>query len=158
MALSSSIELERELQPVAYGTFFGHDNGSRLQVELPVLQTGVDFTKLRKFIPVSKSDSEISFLSRDNTRVDLVVPARTSIRNGGENRNLSSDAPAVWQSADTDKFLAECELQFSRLFGFINRSIKTIERRLGVTVCWYQMTTTLVCLSHWLFIVQQRKS
>jgi len=135
MALSSSIELERELQPVAYGTFFGHDNGSRLQAELPVLQTGVDFTKLRKFLPVSKSDSEIGFLSRDNTRVDLtnlVVPASTSTRNGGENRNLSSDTP---QSADTDKFLAECELQFSRLFGFINRSIKTIERRLEVGRC-----------------------
>ena len=150
MALSSTDhELERELQPVAYGTFFGYDSDSRVQADLPLLQTGVDFTKLRKFLPVStrvnKSDSDVGFLSHENTTVDLTFPATTSgdqaQNDGRENRSLSSYKPShashasVSRSADTDKFLAECELQFSRLFAFIDRSIEAIERRLEVGKC-----------------------
>jgi len=150
MALSTSNN--QRLYP--YGTFTGNRDDATGLAEIPILQAGVDFTRLRSFLPkkTNGSDFGISF-SVGNTPFELKelvratsknnispplscsFPPNTSIQTQGSpysEKNEDSSTPTTPQSvaSDTDNFLAESESQCRILFAFIETGINSIRHQL----------------------------
>lgn len=140
-------------QPYLYGTF---DDSERFCLENPVLQAGVDFARLRSFLPKKTNgrNSGLSFSLVDtplelksfprsisNNNFSPSPPLSSSLPNTSiqaqdsdyfSGENGESSAPNTPQSvtSDTEKFLAESERQCKTLFAFIERGIDSIYHQL----------------------------
>ena len=132
-------------KPYLYGTF----NGG---VEETDLQAGVNFNRLRSFLPkkTNGSDSGLSsslgdtplelanlagYNSDCNSPISSSLPPNTSRKqkdSSWSRENGDYSAPTTPQSvaSDTDNFLAESESQFQILFTFIERGIDQIHYQL----------------------------
>lgn len=141
-------------QSYLYGTFTGSGDDTRGFTGIPILQAGVDFTRLRSFLPkkTNGSDSGVSFsvgnppyelkdlaraTSKNNfsSKLSCSLPLNTSIQTQESPysaKNEDSSAPATPQSvaSDTDNFLVESESQCNILFTFIERSIDSVRDQL----------------------------
>ena len=148
MALPTSAAINN--QPYLYGTFFDSRNDIPGFLGKSVLEAGVDFNRLRSFLPrkTNGSDSGLSsslgdtpvelknlagpYSSKQSSPLSCSLPPRnTSIQR--QDSSLSRDngdfsAPTTPQSvaSDTDNFLAESESQCQILFTFIERGIDWI--------------------------------
>jgi len=141
MASPSSIQFQQGV----YGTFFGSGYGT-----IQVLQAGVDYTRLRKYLPLkSDYDSGLSLslgnktcelkdfahLSGEKSRSSSVPtpPAQSSPGSDKfrrESRNSSASSTPSTVASDVDGFISECETQYSRLFRFIQRNVDAIDQQL----------------------------
>ena len=135
-------------QPYVYGTF-SVDSRNDIPGFLgrSVLQAGVDFNRLRSFLPrkTNGSDSGLSFSLGDtpvelrnlvghSSPVSYSLPTNTLIQQDSDwsTDNGYSSALTTPQNvaSDTDNFLVESESQCQILFTFIERHIGWIRRQL----------------------------
>jgi len=139
-----------QFQQGVYGTFFGVGYGA-----IQVLEAGVDYTRLRKYLPLksSGSDSGLSLslggtpfelndfarLTGDRSRSSSVPiapgstpapPSPGSDKFRRESRNSSANSSPSSLASDVDAFISECETQYGKLFRFIQRNIDAIEQQL----------------------------
>ena len=134
-------------QPFLYGTF----TWSRYGIPL---QSGVDLTRLRGFLPKRTKGTDCICFSLRDTPLELKnfvrsnsnhnfdsplsssLPPNTSVQGPDSSyyseENGDSSTPTTPQSvaSDTDNFLAECESQCRILFAFIERGIDSIHYQL----------------------------
>lgn len=138
-------------QPYLYGTFIGSRNETAGFIGEPDLRPGVDFTRLRGFLPkrtigidsglscsLGDTPLELKNFARSNSKkspLSCSLPLNTSVQrqdsaSSGENENSSASTTPQSLASDTDNFLAENETQFSILFAFIQQGLNAIHHQL----------------------------